>query len=67
LRFKLEIDGSVLEQVRQFNYLGFEQSLDGEQDFDKKINRCQRICGSIRKHLKKPRTDTQMKFHKVVS
>jgi len=29
-----------------------------------KINRFQRICGTIRKHLKKTRTDTQMKFYK---
>jgi hypothetical protein len=34
---------------------------------DKKINRFQRICGTIRKHLNKPRTDTQMKFYKVVA
>ena len=33
---KIEIDGSILEQVRQFNYLGCELSLDGEPDFDKK-------------------------------
>jgi hypothetical protein len=33
---KIEIDGSILEQARQFNYLGCELSLDGEQDFDKK-------------------------------
>jgi hypothetical protein len=33
----------------------------------KKINRFQNICGPIRKHLKKPRTDTQIKFYKVVA
>jgi len=33
---KIERDGSMLEQVRQFNYLGCELSLDGEPDFDKK-------------------------------
>ena len=36
MRSKIEIDGSILEQVKQFNYLGCELSLDGEQDFDKK-------------------------------
>ena len=35
---KIEIDGSVLEQVKQFNYLGCELSLDGTPDFDKKLN-----------------------------
>jgi hypothetical protein len=34
---KIERDGSMLEQVRQFNYLGCELSLGGEPDFDKKI------------------------------
>jgi hypothetical protein len=42
-------------------------SLDGEPDFDKKINRFQSICGTIIKYLKKPRRDTQMKFYKVVA
>jgi hypothetical protein len=65
---KIEIDGSILEQVKQFNYLGCELSLDGEPDFDnKKIKRFQRICRTITKHLKKSRTDTQMKFYKVVA
>ena len=43
-----------------------ELSLDGKPDFDKK-NRFQRICDAVRKHLKKPRTDRQMKFYKVVA
>ena len=67
VRSKIEIDGTILEQVKQFNYLGCELSLDGEPDFDKKINRFQGICGTIRKHLKKTRTETQMKFYKVVA
>ena len=33
---KIEIDGSILEQVKQFNYLGCELSFDGEPYFDKK-------------------------------
>jgi len=36
VRSTVEIDGSTLEQVRKFNYLGCELSLDGEPDFDKK-------------------------------
>ena len=50
--------------MRQFNYLGCELSLDGEPD---KKSRFQGICGTIRKHLKKTRTDIQMKFYKVVA
>ena len=57
MRSKIEIDGSILEQVKQFNYLRCELNLDGEPDFEKKkkINRFQKICGTIRKHLKKTR------------
>jgi hypothetical protein len=59
MRCKLEIDGSILEQVKKFNYLECEWSLDGEPDFDKKkVNRNKKICCTIRKHLKKTRTDT---------
>ena len=38
VRSKIEIDGSILEQVRQFNYLGCELSLNGEPDFDNNNN-----------------------------
>ena len=54
--------------MRQFIYLGCELTLEGVPDFlTKKINRFQGICGTIRKHLKKTRTDTQVKFNKVVA
>jgi len=33
---KIEIDGSMSEKSKQFNYLGSELSLDGEPDFDKR-------------------------------
>ena len=35
---KIEIEGSILEKVKKINYLGCELSLDGEPDFDKKID-----------------------------
>jgi hypothetical protein len=38
-----------------------------ELGLDKKINIFQRICGTIRKHLKKTRTDTQMEVYKVIT
>jgi len=37
------------------------------QIFTKKKDRFQGKCDTIRKHLKKTRTDTQMKFYKVVA
>jgi len=33
---KIEIDRLILEQVKQFNYLGCELNLDSEPNFDKK-------------------------------
>ena len=35
VRSEIEMGGSILEQVKQFNYLGCELRLDGEPDFDK--------------------------------
>jgi len=35
VRSKIEIDGSILEEVKKFNYLGCELSLGGEPDLDK--------------------------------
>ena len=35
VRSEIEIDGSILEQGKLFNYLGFELNLDSEPDFDK--------------------------------
>ena len=67
VHYKIEIDGSILEQVKQFNYLGCELSLDRELDFDKNINIFQTICGTIRKQLKKTCRDTEMKFYKPVA
>jgi hypothetical protein len=36
VRSKVGIDGSILKQVKQFNYLGCKLSLDGEPEFDQK-------------------------------
>jgi len=36
VRSEIEIDGSIVEQVKLFYYLGCELSLDGEPDFEKK-------------------------------
>jgi len=39
VRSKIEIDGSILEQVKHFNYFKCELSLDGVPDLDQKINK----------------------------
>jgi len=33
VRSEIEIDGSILEQVKQFHYLEWELNLDGEPEF----------------------------------
>jgi len=55
VRSEIEIDGSIFEEVKQFNYLGCELSLDGEPDFDKKIKRFQKLCDTIRKPVQIPK------------
>ena len=52
VRSKIETDGSILEQVKQFNYLGCELSLDGEPDFDKKNKQIARNMQHYQKALK---------------
>ena len=51
VRSEIEIDRSILEQVKLFYYLGCELSLDGEPDFDKQINRFQGILENIKSNF----------------
>ena len=39
VRSEMETDGSILEQVKHFNYLKCELSSDGAPDFDQKANK----------------------------
>jgi len=52
VRCKIEIDGSILEQVKQFNYLGCELSLDSEPGFDQKNKQISRNMRHYQKTLK---------------
>ena len=38
-----------------------------EVDLDKKLNRFQHVCGTIRRHLKKTSLEAQVKLDKVVA
>ena len=67
IRSKIVIDGSIMEQVYQFNYLGCELSLVGEVDLDKKLNRFQHMYGTIRRYLKKTSMGAQVKLYKVTT
>jgi hypothetical protein len=53
VKSKTELKGKALEKVCQFNYQGCELNISGEPNIDKRLNIFQRICGSIRRHLKK--------------
>jgi len=52
VRSKIELDGPMLQKVKQFNYLGCELSLDGEPDFDKKNKQISRNMRHYQKTLK---------------
>jgi len=52
VRCKIEIDGSILEDVKQFNYLECELSLDSEPDFDKKNKQIPKNMRHYQKTLK---------------
>ena len=67
-RSKIIIDASIImEQDNQLNYLGCEQSLVGEVDLDKKLNRFQHVCGTTSRQLKKTSMEAQVKLYKVVA
>lgn len=51
-----------LRIFRSEAYFHYEST--GKND---KKNRFQTACGTIRDHLKETRTDTQIKFHKIVT
>jgi hypothetical protein len=53
VRSKIMIDGSILEQFKQFNYRGYELNINGEPHLEK-INRVQGICNTTRRYLKEP-------------
>jgi len=67
VRSKIEIDGSILEHLRQFNYLGCELNLDGEPDFDKKKWTDSKEYEALLGKLKENSAETQIKFYKVVA
>lgn len=68
LRCKLLIQNQGIEQVSSFKFLGCDLSYMGEIDAEKKIEKFNRICGTIRRTLKgKVRKETYMKFYKTMA
>lgn len=68
IRTKIAIENKCIEQINKFNYLGNSISYDKECDVDNKLQKFQRICGTINQALKnKARRETKMKFYKVMA
>ena len=67
-RTKMVINGKTIEQVRDFNYLGCNVSYCERKVNNNKVNKFQRMCGSINRTLKgKTQLSTQIKFYKVMA
>jgi hypothetical protein len=52
IRFKRVIDNKTIEQVSSFKYLGFNISYSLKEDINIKLNKFQRMCGTIRRTLR---------------
>ena len=70
VRSKIVLEGTVLEQVSDFNYLGCTISIgnDTGRDITTKISRFQMMCGVIHRTLRtKTRKDIRLKFHRTMA
>ena len=68
MRTKIVINGKTIEQVRDFNYLGFNISYCESKEVNNKVSKFQRICSTISRTLKgKTQLSTQIKFYKVMA
>ena len=55
----------MIEKVRDFNYLGYNISYCERKEVNNKVNKFQRMCGTISRTLKGK--TTQIKFYKVMA
>ena len=68
MRNKIVMNGKVIEQVRDFNYLGCNISYCERKEVNNEINKFQTMCGTISRTLKgKTQLSTQIKFYKVMA
>ena len=51
VREKIVIDGSVLEQISNFEYLGYSVSYNASNDVVNKLHKFNLMCGTIRRTL----------------
>ena len=61
MRTTIVINGKIIEQVRDFNYLGYNISYCERKEVNNKVNKFQRMCGAISRTLKgKTQLSTQI-------
>ena len=62
------MNGKIIEQERDFNYLGCNISCCERKEVNNKINKFQRMCGTISRTLKgKTQLSTQIKLYKLMA
>jgi hypothetical protein len=68
VRSKIMINNNIIEQVKNFNYLGCDIQYNYDADLQNKLHKFQYMCGTIKQTLiNKTRKDTQLKFYKVMA
>lgn len=68
VRSKIILNGTTLEQVAAFNYLGCYVTYNEDKDLSVKLNKFQSICGVISRVLgRTTRKETSLKFYKTVA
>jgi hypothetical protein len=61
------INNNIIEHVNNFNYLEYAIAVSNNTDLEIKMNRFNQFCSTIRRTLNnKTRTETQIKFYKVM-
>ena len=68
VRTKIVLNTKTIQQVRDFNYLGCNMSYCARKKANNKVNKFQRMCGTIGRTLKwKTQLSTYIKFSKVMA
>jgi hypothetical protein len=61
------INNKIIEQVKNFNYLGCDIPYNYDDDLQNELHKFQYMCGAIKRTLiNKTRKDTQLKFYKIM-
>jgi hypothetical protein len=68
VRSKIMIKNKIIEQVKNFNYLGCDISYNYDDDLQNKLHKFQYMCSTIKRtQIHKTRKDTLLKFYKVMA